>query len=171
MATTYTLISSNTLGSDTASVTFSSIPNTYTDLEIRISARGTLNDVIDLVNLTINNDSSALYSWTMVNGDGTAAQSNRTSGKTIADIRYIDGNNGTANTFGTTVIYIPSYTVSQNKPFSAFSAQEQSSTNAQMANLALLYRSTSAITSLNFTPNGANFKTGSSFYLYGIKNS
>jgi hypothetical protein len=40
MANTYQLIEAQTLGSTTASITFSSIPATYTDLKISISCRG-----------------------------------------------------------------------------------------------------------------------------------
>jgi hypothetical protein len=52
MANTYTLIASNTLGASAASVTFSAIPSTYTDLVVRYSAASCDAAVTDIDLLT-----------------------------------------------------------------------------------------------------------------------
>jgi hypothetical protein len=172
MATTYTLISSNVLTSSAASVTFSSIPGTYTDLVVRASVRSNRTDPQDSINLTFNGDASSVYSTTRFRGDGAGVTSNRTSGEAYALMAFgADGATATSNTFSNLELYIPSYTVSQNKPSSIFSVQEDNSTTAYIAATAPLWRNTSAITSIAFVPAIGPFASGSSFYLYGIKNS
>lgn len=172
MATTYTLISSNVLASSAASVTFSAIPSTYTDLVLRISARTGRTDP-DYILLTFNSDttlSGTTYSDTYVLGSGSVATSGRdSSSATIYDVG-IPGVNQTSNTFSSTEIYIPSYTVSVNKPFSSFSVTENNATAADIWSGANLWRNTAAVAQINMT-SVSPFVSGSSFYLYGIKNS
>lgn len=171
MANTYTLISSNTLTSSAASVTFSSIPSTYTDLVLRISARTDRGGTSDRLRLTYNSDTSTNYSNMAIIGDGATAIPQYASNAAYMQDFYIDGNSATANTFGSTEIYIPSYLASQNKPVSGFSAMEHNAVTAYLSGVAALWRNTAAITSINITKIGTNFVSGSSFYLYGIKNS
>lgn len=170
MATTYTLISSNVLGSNTTTVTLSSIPSTYTDLVLRASTRDTLNQTAPSVNIRINSDSSALYSETNLQGDGSTASSDRTSNSTITYPGFHPGAASTANTFSNFEIYFPNYTVSQNKSFGISFVGENDNITAYIHTKAELYRSTAAISTLTLTC-GSQFATGSSFYLYGIKNS
>jgi hypothetical protein len=85
---------------------------------------------------------------------------------------YTDGASATASTFANAELYIPSYTASQSKPLSLVSMAEGNTTNFSMGANAGLWRNTAALTSINIVSFvGANFVTGSSFYLYGIKNS
>jgi hypothetical protein len=174
MPSTYTLISKNVLTSSAASVTFSAIPSTYTDLVLRISARTDRAATSDSIKMTINSDGSAIYSFTKLRGDGTTAYSNSNTGNTYVSVENTDGNTATSNTFDSTEIYIPSYLSTANKPISSVIMREDNSTAATTYNSvqAHLYRNTSAITSLSFAPsNGPNFVSGSSFYLYGISKS
>lgn len=175
MATTYTLISSNVLSVDTASITFSSIPSTYTDLVVRCSVRtDETGGTTSLLNMRINS-TTLNYSNTELRGDGSAASSTAQSAGTSTRIRYVNQDGSTANTYANVELYIPSYTASQNKPFSAFAAQEQNSATAGAAWVvteAQLWRDTTAVSSLQFyNTSGFNLRSGSSFYLYGIKNS
>jgi len=167
---TYTLISSNVLSSSAASVTFSAIPATYTDLVLKCSVRTDNAGANDTLRITYNNDSTALYSTIMLRGDGASPIS---SIQTVAymNARQVDGATATSNTFGSTEIYIPSYTASQSKPTSIVFAQEDNSATAYMGAIAGLYRSNTAISRIDFSTSGANFVTGSSFYLYGISNA
>ena len=174
MPSTYTLISSNVLSSSAASVTFSAIPSTYTDLVVRISARSTRVANSNNLDLRINADSSALYSYTYLYGSGSSAASSRSSADTSLFISTMNAANSTANTFTSAEIYIPSYTASQNKAIGSFGAFENNSATVNEIDAnAHLYRSTTAITSLTlYSGLGSfNFESGSSFYLYGIKNS
>ena len=172
MPTTYTLISSEVLASSAASVTFSSIPATYTDLVVRAAVRSNFANTIELMLITINANSGSLYSMTAVYGTGVSPASDRDSGTSL-NFDPAGAANNTANTFSNYELYIPSYQASQNKPVSSFTVTENntSDNNRAQAN-AGLFRSTAAITSLSFAPRyGTNFVSGSSFYLYGISNA
>ena len=174
MANTYTLISSNVLSSATATVTFSSIPATYTDLVLRCSIRraATSNQSTDL-KITFNADTATNYSKTSISGDGATASSARqsnTSAQFFLDLSA--GSASTANTFSSFEMYFPNYTSTSNRPLSGFGVNENNTTTAYMVAQAGLYRGTSAISSIEITqPSTGSFDTNSSFYLYGIKNS
>ena len=174
MPATYTLISSNVLASTTTSVSLSSIPSTYTDLVVRVSARssnsGTVNNNVEM---TYNN-STGSYSRTVLRGvDGGTASLQASNATNLAFAANVSGSTSTADTFGSSEIYIPSYTVSQNKPSSHFSVSETNAANgATIIATAGLRSSTAAITSIEFALSGGNsFAIGSSFYLYGISNA
>ena len=175
MPSTYTLIASNTLSTSAASVTFSAIPNTFTDLVVKVSARTTEAGSNELMIMTVNGNTGSNYSVTTLIGNGSTVTSNRTT--SAANIRngWQVGATATSNTFSNAEIYIPSYTVSQNKPVSNFSVAENNSSTAADTYIntnAGLIRITDAISTIAFaTINGNNFVSGSSFFLYGIKNS
>ena len=171
MANTYTLIASNTLSSSAASVTFSAIPNTYTDFIVKFSARTTASITAANLLITLNSTSSG-YSRTRLYGTGSAAASDRTSSAvdfTIDD--SVPGVLGTTNTFNNGEIYIPNYAGSTNKPSSMFITPERNNTAATMSVAAGLWSNTAAISTIAFSLNTGNFAIGSSFFLYGIKNS
>lgn len=173
MASTYTLISSQVLASSASSVTFSSIPATYTDLVLRMSARTDNAAANNNVNVQLNSDTASNYSAVTVRGNGATAGTTIVSSLTsIQESIQVDGSTATTNTFGNTEIYIPSYTASQNKPLSMFSVQENNNSSAYIVAAANLWRNTAAVTSIYLVPNTAsNFIIGSSFYLYGISNA
>lgn len=173
---TYTLISSNVLSSSAASVTFSSIPATYTDLVLRISARSNTGGSYNFFKITYNSISTS-YSDTLLYKDGTNTTPQSQRGSSAAWYSYagtglpFNDSGSTADTFGSAEIYIPSYIAGQNKPASVFSVQENNSTTQYMAVDASLWSNTAAITSIGIAQNGGSFVSGSSFYLYGISNA
>ena len=171
MANTYTLIASNTLGSSAASVTFSSIPNTYTDLVLKCSTRWDGASSDRDINIRFNSDSATNYSVTYIttNGGTTPASGRLSSSTQLSPSSASQGSTTTANTFSSIDIYIPNYNVAINKPISVFSATENNATGNFIVADAGLWRNTSAITSI--TLEITNFVSGSSFFLYGIKNS
>lgn len=172
MANTYTLISSNVLTSSAASVTFSSIPSTYTDLVVRWSARSDVGGSADNIGIQLNGVTSS-YSSTELRGNGSTVISGRSSSAAQWNQNVsVPSSAYTANTFSNNELYIPSYTVSQNKPTSAFNTSENNSTTAIINVFAHLWQNNATVSQIQFfSLNGANFVTGSSFYLYGIKNS
>lgn len=172
MANTYTLIASNTLGSSAASVTFSSIPSTYTDLVLKFSVRSNQANVARNYFLQLNGSSSNVYSSTILQGDGSSAISIRYSDETagIRGTNGMPGTSATSDTFSNSEIYIPNYTSTTNKPISLFGVTENNATESYIDPTAGLVRITSAITSITLTTSD-NFVSGSSFFLYGIKNS
>ena len=172
---TYTLISSQVLGSTATSITFSSIPQTYTDLVLRFSARCDEASISTSLVIEFNGDylSPTTYSDTYLYVNSGNAASSRISNNTAMPARYsINGNSATANIFGNGETYIPNYTNTSNKPISTFGVGENNATTANLSAGAGLYRTSSAITQIALYPNNlGNFISGSSFYLYGIKNS
>lgn len=172
MAATYKLVASSVLSSSAASVTFSSIASTYTDLVLRVSCRNTTNSY----NYTLSvGGSSGQYSETEMHVDGgSSSGSTRTSNTDpFGTTSYLFGtaSGDTADTFGSSEIYIPNYAGSTNKPVSLISFRERNSASLGSSVMAGLFRNTSAISSIVITSAGTSFATGSSFYLYGISNS
>lgn len=171
---TMTLISSQTLGGTTASVTFSSIPSTYNDLKLVVSARGDAAAYPVAINLKLNSDTATNYSYTNLLGNSSAASSTRTSSQTVDAIPNVDGASATASTFGAWEIYIPNYTSTGSKPFFGIDVVETNDATAAHAEIqanAHLYRGASGISSITLTPSSGNFVQYSTFTLYGIKNS
>ena len=171
MALTYVNIATQTLGSNVSSVTFSSIPSTYTDLMFRLSVRTSAGGAASSYIFRINGDTASNYSQTRIEGNGATTLSARTSNVTLFVGYYPTSSGATANTFANQEIYIPNYLSSTSKSMSMFSVTENNATTAYIDNTAFLYRGTSPITSITFDGDGNNFVAGSSFYLYGIKNS
>jgi hypothetical protein len=170
MATTCKLIAKNVLGSTTASVTFSSIPGTYTDLLLVWSGASnrsglTYTDVRGRFN-GATSDTNHTGRWLYGNGASTASGTD-----TYCRFGYATGATATANTFGSNEIYIPNYAGSTNKSYSGTFVHETNATTAYMIAHAGLWSSTSAITSVEIIPDSASFTSGSSFFLYGITKS
>ena len=172
---TYTLISSNVLASSAASVTFSSIPATYTDLVLRMSVRTNAGSNTDSIEITFNGDTSSNYSTRVLYGSGSGgAGADQYANNVPSRVWYgATGNTATANTFGSAEVYIPNYLVSQNKQTGNVGMAETNAAAALMAATASLWRNTAAITTILLDPldGSASFQIGSSFYLYGISNA
>ena len=168
MALTYVALASVTVGSGgAANITFSSIPGTYTDLAIAISARNTNNDGSNNMLIAIN-DSSANFSgrFLFTNTDGTIS-----SGTDTTASGAYNGGVTTANTFSNVSIYFPNYAGSTNKSFSVDSVAENNGTSSNLYFNAKLWSNTAAITKIAFTCNSGNFAQYSTATLYGIKNT
>lgn len=172
MANTFELIASSTVGAGGASsITFSSIPSTYTDLVVKLNARQSLsgNDSLGIKfnSLTTGNSSRWLYG----NGAGTGSG---TDSSTVLVLGYstLPGTSATASTFNSTDIYIPNYAGSNQKSVSGDSVGENNGTTAFASLSAALQTLTSAITSISLLPySGGNFVQYSTAYLFGIKSS
>ena len=171
MANTYKLISSNVLSSSAASVTFSAIPSTYTDLALRWSARSTYSSAgASWLYLTFNATTTGFSTTLLENAFGTVQSQSFANASNIYAGQIPNLSYG-SNIFGTGEYYIPAYTASQNKPISISEVLEQNSASGYISANAALWRNTAAITSLTLTPEFGSLASGSSFYLYGIKNS
>lgn len=164
------LIASNTLSSSAASVTFSSIPATYTDLVLRWSARSSFAavEIGGYIQLNETSYTTTNYSITVLEVSGGATNSYRLSSPIY--FQYT-GANATSNTFGSAELYIPNYAGATNKPSSSFGVLETNAANAGMNIGANLKRNTAAVSSITFLDTSGNFVSGSSFFLYGLKNS
>ena len=171
MANTYTLIDKVILSSAQASITFSSIPSTYTDLKLLCSTRVSGSFGFAVANLNIQfNGSASNFTGRVLGGNGSSASSTTF---TTAPFVLTNSSTATASTFSNNEIYIPNYAGSNNKSFSVDNVIENNATASWMEMFAALWSQTAAITSITIvdTLSGYNLVSGSSFYLYGIKNS
>lgn len=165
MGVTHKLINKVTVGSGGAStVTFNSIPQTYTDLRLIISSRntGTSNGISILFNgVNTNQSNKRIYA----NGSSVPSY----SGSDI--IVYMNNTNHTANVFDSVDCYIANYTIAYNKPVLIENITETDGPGNEMALIGGLWADSAAITSITLSVSGNNFAQNSTFQLYGIKNS
>jgi hypothetical protein len=165
MPTTYEPIATQTLGSAAASITFSSIPSTYTDLRLTFVGLG---DTAGSVPLRFNSDSGANYSNTYLQGNGTAAASATSTDN--ADIN-IAGVNTVLRTTNPLFIDVNVFSYA-GSTFKTLLSRASGDNNGNGGTLSVvgLWRSTSAINTITiFAP--VNFSSGATATLYGIKNA
>ncbi len=172
MANTFELISSYTVAAGgVSSITFSSIPSTYTDLCLKLSVRSNRATVQDTFKLTFNATGSG-YSFTRIYGDGSAVGSDGSTGDSTLTVGYSAGNSATSNTFGNCELYIPNYAGSNYKSVSTDGVGENNGTTAYAGLFASLWANTAAITSILIEGGtSATLLQYSTAYLYGVKSS
>ena len=166
MANTFIQIGSTvTVGSGgAANIEFASIPATYTDLLLFVSARSsTTNDYY-----RININSSALnFSGLYLGSTGTSV----VTGSSSPAFGRMTQSGYTANTFGNDFWYLPNYTSSNNKSISVDAVTENNSTTSYLDLVAGLWSQSAAITNIKFVPNTGNFAQYTTATLYGISKS
>jgi hypothetical protein len=156
---TYEAIATQTLGSAAASVTFSSIPSTYTD--IRLIVTGSLS-AADNTAIRLNGDTGSNYSSTYLGGNGSAASSGRFTSTTQALLGYLDITTQMVQKFD----FMNYSNTTTNKTILCRSDSSSVFVEASVG----LWRNTAAINEITLKFfSGANFNTGSTFTLYGIK--
>jgi hypothetical protein len=159
MTVTYEAIATQNGNGSATTITFSSIPATYTDLVLVANIFTTVNanEV-----LRVNGDSSSLYSTTSLYGTGTSALSSRTSGNNAMTFQ--------SEVFSTSTVAALAVFNFQNyantTTFKTVLCRTNQANRATEAHVNL-YRSTNAINSI--TISGATFTTDAVFSLYGIK--
>jgi hypothetical protein len=169
---TFTQIGSAvTVGSGgAASIEFTSIPSTYTDLVIKASIRANSADgsAPELSTLIKVNGSTA-GSHRFIYGTGSGAFSSN-NGSVIWT--YTNGSTTTANTFGNLEIYIPNYAgTTAFKSYSVDAAVENNATAGSLTLDAGLVSNNAAITSFGLVANSGSFVQYSTAYLYGVSNA
>jgi hypothetical protein len=165
---TYDLIASQTLASTASTITFSSIPSTYTDLRLTALSVWPGSGNLSLY-LTLNSDTGTNYSWTSLYGNGTSAVSGNTTNDSPMQINLVSTVNSAIPSFANIDFF--SYAGSTYKTvLSNFSIDKNGSGYALRS--VHLWRSTAAINRIDITNLAAfstNFGVGSTFNLYGIK--
>lgn len=167
MPVTYKLISTVTVSTATqAAIEFTSIPATFDDLVIKVSAR---TNAANVTNVAISfNGSTANFSTRNLFGDGSTAASFSANNNTTG---ILQGTDYTASTFTNGEIYIPNYVGSTNKSFSVDMVTENNATASYQVFNANLWSQTAAITSIKIESNSGSLVQYSTAYLYGIKKS
>ena len=175
---TYTLIAHTELTGTQSAIEFNSIPQTFTDLLLVVSARSNRNANNFYTNgkLGINNSTTG-YSMRNLIGqfDGGSNVVNSDTGLNDSLWGFpFPSLNTTANTFGNAQFYFPNYTGSTAKSVSLDNVSENNAQQAlswQVGILAGLTTQTAAITSIQIgirTLDSASFVQYSSATLYGI---
>ena len=169
--TTNNLISRHTANSNSGnSITFSNIPQTFTDLRLVASIRGT-NTTPVYTGVTIAfNGTSTTTDWTrkQLEGGDSAAGSYSANASSLG---YYPSAGMTASTFGNVEMYIPNYTSSNYKSISIDSVGEGNQAGGVYSDLfAELWSNTAAITSITLAT-GNNFAEFTTVSLYGISSS
>jgi len=169
MPNTFELIASSTVGAGgAATISFTLIPSTFTDLCIKVSARNTTSVEREL---WINPNGSS------TSGSGRALWGNGSTTGSYSPTRfeafgYVAGTGLTASTFTSIDAYIPNYAGSNNKSMSGDGVTENNATLGYNALNAALWSNIAAITSLDLVlAGGVNFAQYSTAYLYGVKNA
>ena len=174
MATTYEPIATTTLGSAAASITFSSIPGTYTDLRLVFTGYSTFTSLnTGGVRLRFNGDTAANYSDTYLYANGSSATSSLDTSATYIYAGQIPDNVAGTNIVGMMTADIFSYAGSTYKTVLTTSSSDLNtgSTLSTLTRVVGLWRSTAAITSLTIIAGDPNFNIGTTATLYGIKNA
>lgn len=163
MAVTYEPIASQTLSSDAATVTFSSIAGTFTDLVFVCSM--TAENLRNAL-LRFNGDTGSNYSTTgLVGYSSTAVSWRGSNGTSIVGCLTYNGMSSTNPTV--TAWQIMSYA---NTSVFKTTLEAGGLASTEVNRHVGLWRNTSAVTSITLILNGSgNFKAGSTFSLYGIK--
>lgn len=170
MANTFIKIASTTVGSGgAATISFSSIPSTYTDLIVKLSARSTSSSgsVWNYVEVRPNGSTSSI-SFRQFFGNGSSAASGSGS---FALAAYATDSSATSNTFGNSETTITNYAGSNYKSMLADAVSENNGTSAIAQLSGTLWSNTAAINSLTLALGTGNFAEHSTATLYGISNA
>ena len=160
MPSTYAPIATQTLGSATASLTFSTIASTYTDLVlVSIGTNSALNDI----KLRFNSDTGNNYSETLLLGSGSSAITGR--GSNISGLVH----NYTDSAIASATTSILNYSNSTTYKTTLTRWNATSSSDPYTAAYVGLWRNTAAITSITVFVASGTMSIGSTFTLYGIK--
>lgn len=161
------LIESKTLGSAQASIEFTNIPQTFTDLYLVTSVRSAGASSTDNVRIQINGATSG-HNSRVLYGTGSGVGSTSDSNTSNFPFIYSGGTNFTSNTFNNASAYFPNYSGSTTKSMSSDSVMENNGTEAFQSIQAGLFNSTDAISSIKIYFAAANIAQYSSASLYGI---
>lgn len=160
---TYVALDTKVLGTAATSVTFTSIPQGYTDLVLVATVQATSGSPENLL-FQLNSDTGANYSNTWLSGDGSTATSARLSNRNFGYFGYYAyppiGSNYN-NIIGHFMNYSNATT---NKTSLSRSNSAATGTDASVS----LWRSTAAVTSLKLFFATNTIAVGSTFTLYGI---
>lgn len=166
LPTSYESIATTTVGAGGAStITFSSIPSTYTHLQVR----GIFNSSIQAqALLRFNSDTGSNYSYHQIEGNGVNAVSGAGT-STTSIIHFINGMESTTSAGSALVIDILDYAnTNKNKTTRALVGTDKNG-SGQVFLVSGNWRSTSAVTDLSLTTNTGTFAQYTQVALYGIK--
>jgi hypothetical protein len=172
MPGSYESIATVTVGSGgTGSITFSSIPQTFTHLQIRgIGRSSAAATSTTTYALRFNSDTGSNYSQHYLYGTGAAVSAGGSASQTSAQLNVIPNNSQTSGVFGVLVTDILDYTnTNKYKTIRSIGGVNNNNTSEEEIWFqSALWQSTSAVSSITIFISGANFTQYSQFALYGV---
>ena len=166
---TFEPIATTTLGSAASSITFSSIPSTYTDLRV-IVTWNTNNATFNNLAITFNNDTATNYSDTYIYGNGASVGSARETSQAYINCGLSAGDSSTTK-FAFNTLDVMSYAGSTYKTLLNTNSDDNNGSGYVITTVGL-WRSSSAINRLDLKClSTANFVAGTTATLYGVKSA
>jgi hypothetical protein len=171
-ASDFELLETTVLGSDAASVTFSSLGSysAYKHLQIRASMKsGSGTTGTSGVFIRLNGATGSVYARQHLRGNGSSMSSAGTSSQTSILFEHMATNRDEDNIFVGAIIDILDFSSSsKNTTIRSFYGTRNSGTSYITLGSGL-WNNTAAVTSILIEMESNNFVTGSRFSLYGIK--
>jgi hypothetical protein len=169
----YDSIATLTGNGSASSLTFSSIPSTYSHLQIRLIARGVRSFPGEQLYIRANGDGGSNYAYHYLYGDGAGVSAGANTSVGVFLLGEFPAANETSNIFSSSIVDILDYgNANKNTTFRSVTAHDNAGNTANLAgkvwHASGLWMNTAAITSLTVLSNGA-FATNTQFALYGIK--
>jgi hypothetical protein len=161
MPATYEPIATTTLGSAAATIDFTSIAASWTDLRIVMTFTTSTGNSI---RGTFNSDTGTNYSHTIIFGNGSGVTSSRNT--SLAYFFVTNGSDTTTPSMATLDVF--SYAGSTNKTLLGTQLRDYNGSGVVGQSVSL-WRSTAAITSISLFLSSGNFSTGTTATLFGIK--
>jgi hypothetical protein len=169
-------IASTVISSSTSSVTFSSIPGTFQHLHLRLNVR-TVDGAVggNYLNVYFNNDTASGYSYAYNEAGNPPSSTNFGTGASTSNTQayspYVATNANASSYFGPIIMDIFDYANTNKRKTFHMRGFFHDRANSRPSKMAGHWRDASAITSIKIEVPSGNYVNGSSFALYGIKNS
>ena len=164
MPITYEPIATTTVDTATNAITFSSIPATYTDLKLVLVLKSS---VSQYATLRVNGNTGSNYSYTWMDADGASAASGRASSDSLIYLSQRLIPSGLNALF---ILDFLSYTGNTFKPIFINNNQDNNG-SGYVGHQIAVWRSTSAINTINLISGVSIYDIGTTATLYGIKNA
>ncbi len=167
--TAFESIATATGTGSSGTVTFSSIPSTYTSLQLRILGKTTDSNGLVSLQFRFNGDTASNYAYHRLQGDGATASASGSASQTL--IESVTGMAGGfyADVFGAAIFDVHDYASTTKNKTTRMTLGTDRNGGGIIQLHSGLWMQTTAISSITITQNGgANWATGSVFSLYGI---
>jgi len=161
-------IATTTATGSTADVTFSSISQDYTHLQLRMIIKNHTANT-NQTRIQFNSDTASNYSWHQLRGDGASATS---SAGTSTAFSFVGNHPSTAvaSAFAVYVVDILDYKdTNKYKTIRSLGGYDLNNTDGNVFMNSSNWRSTSAVSTIRIYPGADSFGQYSSFQLYGVK--
>ena len=163
MPATYEPIATTTGTGSSGTISFTSIPGTYTDLVMvfdgAVASGGTAGLTFTINNIT----TGTLYSFTRLQGNGSTASSSRGTAANDGSFGYVSSSNRS-----TSILNVMNYSNSTTFKTAIARSLTHDATDGRVGAYVTLFRDTPPVTRLDIIAS-QNFTTASTFTLYGIK--